>query len=400
MTRSRARIGSGSPARSGSSAVVWTAVVLAMALPGAAPAVDLTYHVPTSAPDGRAVCAVKGSLKKGAPTQLDVHVSPTSGEALLDFDIVPKGHASGAGTGGEVGAGTQAGCDIFPDTPSTFTGSWSGDAANFLGILDLHAHPGADCASPGTAEGTLTLSAGSTAAKLRPLTCDASASHANLGLRVLGDMSGTKGGIMSQEVQVMNHGPADATNAMFTARFSRNLFVSDVSTTKGLCRLDSQKNTASCTIGSVPSLGWASVTMFMIPLKQGTATTSYGVGAENKGSVLPSRTVVKSDVAQGNSAILNVTVKCKGAAGTVTINPNGNGGVTTCTCPDPNDATRTTVGCVETYAQMTTVALTPAATTGKFNRWTGACAGNAGACTVTIDPAAQNPDKSATAVFK
>ena len=376
------------------------AVVLALALPGTAPAIDLVYHVPTSAPDGRAVCMVKGSLKEGAPTPLDVALNPTSGEAHLSFVIgSKKGSLSGAIVG-DVGAGTQAGCDIFPDSPTQATPPWSGASSKVQGVLDLHAHPGADCGASGTAEGTLTVSAGAATVKLSKLKCDASASHANLGVQVQGDTTGTKGQIMSQQVNVMNHGPADATNARFSAKFSRRRFVvTDLTVTKGTCHLDSVKNTADCALGTMPSLAWNAVTVFGIPLKDGAMTTTYAVGADNNGAVVPPNTVIASDVAQGNNAILNVTVKCKGAAGTVTINPNGTGGITTCTCPDPNDTTRETVGCIETYAQKTDVTLTPSATTGTFNKWTGACMGQQ-PCTLTLDPAAQNPDKNTTAKFK
>ncbi len=97
------------------------------------------------------------------------------------------------------------------------------------------------------------------------------------------------------------------------------------------------------------------------------------------------------DVEQENGAILTVEMKCKGAAGTVTINPNGNGGVTTCTCPDPQDATRDTVTCIEIYARKTTVMSTPAAMTGQLDKWKGVCAGNPAACSLTLDPARRIP---------
>jgi hypothetical protein len=400
MMRSRALTTNGSKPRLGTSIAGIVALVLTMALPGATPAVDLTYSVPTSTPEGRAVCKVKGKIKKGLPSQIGLQLTPTAGEALLSFGIAPtKGSLAGTIVD-EIGAGTQAGCDIFPDSPTELTPPWSGADSKIQGILDLHAHPGSDCGSPSVAEGTLTISAGAAKVTLSRLKCDASANRANLGVRRRGDTTGTKGQIFSQQLDVMNHGPGAATNSRFTAKFSKNLFVSDVSVTKGMCHLDSAKNTATCTLGAMPMLAVDSVTVFGIPLKQGPMKTTVEIGADNNGDIEAPRTVIASDVAQGNNAILNVTIKCKGAAGTVTINPNGTGGITTCTCPDPNDTTRDTVGCVETYAQKTDVTLTPAATTGTFNKWTGACAGNPAACTVTLDPAAQNPDKSTTAKFK
>lgn len=380
--------------------VLCTVALLIFGDPLRATALELSYSVPTSAPDGRAVCAVRGSLKKGTPTQIDVSLSPTAGEASLDFTITPKGAEGSSSIQGALGAGTQAGCDIFPDAPTTFSQAWDGAAGTISGVFDLHAHPGSDCESPSVAKGTVSLSVGTLDVKFKRLKCDTSGSHANLGTKVSGDTTGTKGGIMSQQMRVMNHGPADAANARLMVRPSKNLFLMEASLTKGVCHLDSQKNSATCQLGSLPSLGTSDVTLFMIPLKAGPAQVTYTVGADNKGGALPAKNAIRGNVAQGNNAILSVTVKCKGAAGSVAINPNGTGGVTTCTCPDPNDTTRETVICVETYAQKTTVNLTPTATTGQFNKWSGACAGNPAACGLTLDPADQPPDKATTAKFK
>lgn len=82
-----------------------------------------------------------------------------------------------------------------------------------------------------------------------------------------------------------------------------------------------------------------------------------------------------------------------------TIQPNGNGGATTCTRPDPQTQSDT-VTCSEIYGQATTVTLTAAATTGTFDKWGADCSGNQATCNLTLDPAAQNPDKSVKAKFK
>jgi len=273
--------------------------------------------------------------------------------------------------------------------------------AKFFATLDIHAHPGSDCASASTGEGTVTIATGlSRGGRLARPKCDADPSHANLQLRAQAAPTALTGEVLKESVRIENHGPGDASDPTFSAKIPKDFAFADVSTSQGTCLFAYKENTVFCHLGRLPPQLIARITLDFILLKKGTRTISYDVIAENDGKLLPTKGKVKTDVAQGSSSILSLILKCKGAAGTVTINPDANGGVTTCTCPDPNDATRDVVQCIEIYSKKTTVTLTPAATTGQFNKWTGACAGNPAACMVTLDPAAQNPDQSATAKFK
>jgi hypothetical protein len=273
--------------------------------------------------------------------------------------------------------------------------------AKFFATLDIHAHPGSDCSSASTGRGTVSVSTGTVGgAKLGRLKCDADESHANLRLRADAAPTAKTGEHLIESVRVENHGPGEAGNPTLAVILPKSFFLVDFSTSQGTCHFVFRKHVLLCDLGFMPPLGIANVLFDVIPLAEVKLASKFGVIGENDGKLLPTKEKVTTEVAKGTSAILSLTMKCKGAAGTVTINPNANGGITTCTCPDPTDATRDVVQCVEIYNQKTTVTLTPAATTGQFSKWTGDCAGNPAACMVTLDPAAQNPDRSATAKFK
>jgi hypothetical protein len=267
----------------------------------------------------------------------------------------------------------------------------------------MHAHPGSDCASASVATGTIALNVTPPATLKAPkLRCDNVQEHANLRLAAGAMPTAVRGEPASASLLIQNHGPADATGVGLELELPKSFFATNVTASQGTCVSDFQKHRIACELGNLGffSNPTAQVDFEVIPLKQGVVKTTEIVSGTNDGKVFDRKDTIATDVAKGNSSILNVTIKCKGAAGTVTINPNGNGGVSTCTCPDPNDATKEEVTCIEVYAQMTTVTLTPNATKGQFDKWKGACAGNPAACDVTVDPSAQHPDASATAKFK
>ncbi|MBI3245702.1 MAG: hypothetical protein HYZ50_04240 [Deltaproteobacteria bacterium] len=371
------------------------AIFSSVAAPWTARATDLAYSTPTSAPEGHAVCSFAGSVvNPQSGNTLEVTLAPSLGEGSLTV-------ALSNGSTGLAEAGTQAGCDIFPNSPSMFslplpTGAGTVD---FSGVLDIHAHPGSDCGAAGLGTGTISAVVGGApgnAPRLKNLKCDGDPSRANLELDVDAPGEGATGEVFPIAVQIRNHGPGAASGVMLKARLPRTAFLDAMKPTQGTCTSDG----SSCDLGSIPLYGAAMVYFDLIPLKKGNLITQFGVLAENGGDVFDDKVKDKTPIMKGNSAILNVSVKCKGAAGTVTINPNGGGGMTTCTCPDPQDATRTTVQCIEIYNAMTTVTLTEAPTSGQFDRWTGDCTGTQATCTLTLDPAAAHPDKSAKAKFK
>ncbi len=304
------------------------------------------------------------------------------------------------GSSNSAAAGTQAGCDIFPDSPSLLslplpTGIGTVD---FFGVLDIHAHLGSDCGAAGLGTGTMSAvvnGAPGNAPRLKNLKCSGDPTEANLQLSVDAPGEGATGELFPIAVQVRNHGVGAAAGVRLKARLPRTAFLQAIKSTQGTC-----SNDGDCDLGDIPADEDAMVYFDVIPLKKGNLLTQFQVLAENGGDVFDDKVKNKTPIMKGGSAILNVTVKCKGAGGTVTINPNGSGGMTTCTCPDPLDATRTTVQCIEIYDAMTTVTLTEAPTLGQFSGWTGDCTGNQATCQATLDPAAANPDKSVKAKFK
>lgn len=375
---------------------LWTALVLSVSVSGTAQATDVTYDTPTSAPHGQAVCVFDGVVAHPQPgNMLDVSLSPSMGEASLTLALAN-------GLVGFANAGTQAGCDIFSNTPTMFSLSLPGDGkpAKFLGILDIHAHPGVDCGAAGQGVGTVSAVVSGGLADppvLKNLECDSDPNRANLGLVVDAPGEGATGEAFPIAVEIRNHGPGDAQGARLNAKLPRNAFLMGTKTTQGTCLSDG----SSCDLGTIPSHQSAFVYFSLIPLKKGKLNTRFGVIAENNGELIDDKAKTSTPIMQGSSAILNVTVKCKGAGGTVTINPAGNGGMTTCTCPDNSqNPPRTTVQCVEIYSALTTVTLTEAPTAGQFGGWTGDCGGNQATCQVTLDPAATNPDKNVKAKFK
>ncbi|MBI3767708.1 MAG: hypothetical protein HY271_04335 [Deltaproteobacteria bacterium] len=375
---------------------------LGLAHPPRASAVDFQYSLPTSTPEGLAVCSFRSKVKRVVPgTALQLTLSPSMGEAVVEIGFLD-------GSSGFAGAGVQPGCDIFPDSPSTFglpvPVPPTGSAAPFTGLLEMHAHPGTDCASGGQGEGMVTVVlTGASGPKLAPLKhvrCDQDGTHGNLRLMPFTPPTGTRGETLFDSVRMENRGPGDATGVVFAVKIPKTLFPMTFTADHGTCHFDFKRRELLCDLDTIPPFGVVNVELDVIPLKQGKASFINTVAADNDGMVFDKKEKITSDIAKGSSAILTVEVKCKGAAGTVTIDPNANGGKTTCTCPDPNDATRDSVTCIEIYDQKTTVTLTPAATTGQFDKWKGACAGNPAACSVTLDPAAQHPDVSTTAKFK
>lgn len=370
------------------------AIFSSVAVSWTAHATDLAYSTPTSAPDGQAVCSFEGSVSNPQlGNTLDVTLAPSMGEGSLALELSD-------GSIGFAEAGTQAGCDIFSNSPSMFSLPLLGKrTANFFGILDIHAHPGSDCGAAGLGEGTISAvvnGAPGNAPRLKNLKCDGDPSRANLELAVDAPGEGATGEDFPVAVEVRNHGPGDAQGVQLNAKLPRNAFLMGTKTTQGTCTSDG----SSCDLGMIPSHGSAFVYFSLIPLKKGKMNNRFGVIADNNGDVIDDKAKTSTPIMKGSSAILNVTVKCKGAAGTVTINPNGSGGTTTCTCPDPQDATRTTVHCIEFYDALTTVTLTEAPTSGQFDRWTGDCTGTQATCMLTLDPAAAHPDKNAKAKFK
>lgn len=370
------------------------AIFSSVAVPWTARATDLAYSTPTSAPDGHAVCGFEGSVSNPqSGNTLDVTLAPSMGEGYLTV-------ALSNGSTGFAAAGTQAGCDIFPNSPSMLSLllPLGGRTADFAGSLDIHAHPGSNCTAAGLGVGTISAVVGGTpgnAPRLKSLKCDADLSRANLQLSIDAPGEGATGEVFPIALRIRNHGLGAAAGVMLKARLPHTAFLHAVKPTQGTCT-----NDGSCDLGSIPLDGTAMVYFDLIPLKKGNLTTQFGVLAENGGDVFDDKVKNKTPIMKGSSAILNVTVKCKGAAGTVTINPNGSGGTTTCTCPDPQDATRTTVHCVEIYDVLTTVTLTEVPTSGQFDRWTGDCTGTQATCMLTLDPAAAHPDKNAKAKFK
>jgi hypothetical protein len=230
--------------------------------------------------------------------------------------------------------------------------------------------------------------------------------QANVNLQTLIDLpaQGTVGEPFIVNFNVENFGPGDATGVRLSIPIPKNTFLDSVVPTQGDCESDGKK--VNCNIGSLPDDGTAGVQLDLIPLKTGTLTITSTVIANNTaGPLFPTVTKDTAPIAAGNNAILNVTMGCTkaGTAGTVTISPDSNGGTTTCTCPDPNSnpPLQDFLCAIESYAAKTDVTLTATATAGQFDKWTKDCKGKpAASCTLTLDPGAQNPDKTTGASFK
>jgi hypothetical protein len=232
--------------------------------------------------------------------------------------------------------------------------------------------------------------------------CDGNEANANLRSQVDSPPEGTRGQVFTRVFNIFNHGPGDAQNVIFSFNIPKNTFLESVTPSQGTCDFDGKN--LGCNFGLLPEDGFASLQLNLKPLGKGTLATTYNVNADNPGKLFAKKTTVKTPIAAGSGAILSVTVGCKkgGTGGTVTISPDSNGGTTTCTCPDPNDPKLNDFLCaVETYGTKTDVTLTATATTGQFDKWTKDCKRQpAASCTLTLDPAAQNPDKTARATFK
>jgi hypothetical protein len=236
-----------------------------------------------------------------------------------------------------------------------------------------------------------------------PTQCDGNQANANLRTEIDSPPGGTRGEAFTKDFTINNHGPGNANNVTFSANIPNNAFLESFTPSQGACNFDGKKLT--CNFGNLLDDGTAGVQLNLIPLKAGTLKTTFNVNADNMGKVFAKKTTVKTPIAAGNNAILNVTMGCKkaGTGGTVTISPDSNGGTTTCTCPDPNSnpPLKDFLCAIESYATQTVVTLTETPTIGQFDKWLKDCKGQpAPSCMLTLDPAAPNPGKTARALFK
>jgi len=386
------------------------AFVVALAPPAGAVVVE--YATPTAAPEGNAVCSVSAKVSNTGPdTDLRLTLTATSGEASA---VIGLRHRSDAVL---VSTGFQPGCDIFADTPATAALPLpEGKKVKIVGTMLLHAHPGANCLAAGEAAGNLEATLlGPGELKKVKIRCESSSEEANLRLDLLDQPMPTRANVITRRLEVINFGAAHpATGVQLKRKKTKDAYVVRFACPGTLLRKRAAAGARgpagagsfvvldgdlTCDIGELDLYETAAAEIDVVPRKTGVAKTTYQLTTDERGPLFGKVTKDATPVAAGSSAILSVDVRCKGAAGTVTINPNASGGTTTCTCPDPNTGSDK-VTCIEIYGAKTDVTLTANASSGSFDKWSGDCAGTQADCKVTLDPSAQNPDKSAKAKFK
>jgi hypothetical protein len=416
--------------------VTMLAVLVSTSSPGEA--ARRSYSVTTSTPEGRAVCTFTGSVENAKNKKLRLRLEPAAGDEAT-VTLVPL--ILGADNL-DVAAGIENACDIFVNNPVQASMTIKRNVTNFLGVVQIHAHPGLDCNSPKLGTGDVVLKikdpGNDDTLTVSQLTCSGNAAEANLAAFMTGANRLLRGERHRFSALIRNLGPGNATQGRFRVRIPKGLLLDfgTHSTTHGACRLEVVGGGAfsaelpcpdedeSCLepLGAelvandficdlddrpvhdplTPGADDAVVEFDLIPAaKEGLQTTTYRTNAANSGDLIPP-IALGTQVQQGLSAILRVKVKAKaGSGGTVAISPPTP--ATNCTAPAPQNPAALNTQCIEVYNTQTTVDLTVTVNSGQFAGWEDDCAGfgTALTCTLVLDPnELPNPDKNAKAKFK
>ncbi len=384
----------------------WLAAIGVCALPSLAHGQTQTavkqYSMRTSIPEGKATCL------------FNVTVEDAAGE-VLTFTLRPGAESATTGeNGGEIrlrepigtaSAGHEDACDAWPDSPATAATPIDGARVTLPVVFQLHSHPDDNCQARGVARGNIRMTVDSAAAIITtgPTICDVNEGRGNLRTgfrRRRGNI--TTGARERVTTDITNHGPGHSTNTTFTTTLPEpRAWIVSATVNSEPCSIGTipgppvQQHRIVCDLGDLPPDMSKRVDVVFVPRRTGSFETTLAVGADNNGVLFdPDRTVM-TNVSQGVSRTLALTVKGRnGGGGTVNVNPAGGSTPANCTHPDPGNAAATKTQCLHFYDPNTAVTLTATPQAGSAVTWSGACSGTGATCSLTMDG-----DKSVDARF-
>ena len=375
-------------------------LLLVPALAGA-DSVRLNYRKTTSAPEGKGTCV------------FTVRVQGAAG-SVLGFTLFPgEPETPGGENGGEirlrepirlVSAGHENACDVWNDNRPTGSKTIRTADEEHAVVFQVHSHPDTPggCSQSGVAFGSIRMSipeAPVGTITRSASTCDTDEAHGNLFMNLQNVLRNTRTGRrVLVDVPITNHGPGHLNGGTFSAELPFAAAWLESATVDGnpctVTVLDATPaiNHVTCNLGFVPHDDNRRFNMTLIPRRTGLFTTTFAVEGTNNGTLFDDVQTVNTNVQQGVTRTLALTVKGRnGGGGTVNINPPG----TTCTHPDPANPGATKTQCFEFYADGASVTLTAKPQSGSGVTWSGACTGNALTCTLTM-----NADKTVEARFQ
>lgn len=183
------------------------------------------------------------------------------------------------------------------------------------------------------------------------------------------------GNNLTYTADVLNEGPKDATGVTFTDTLPNGVSFVSATAMKGSCI--QSNGIVSCTIGSLPDTANAQITIVVTATATGTVTNRMSV------------TATETDLALANNSATQTGTVLPTYTLTVTKSGNGSGTVSSSVSGAQNpDNGRIDCGsaCSAKFLSGAQVNLSATGDAGSFfQSWSGACSGNVGQCSLTMD---------------
>jgi hypothetical protein len=383
----------------------WLAVLSIgiFALPSLARGETLTlnYGGRTSRPEGHATCRVNVTVEDGDGAALRFRlepapVNPLTGENGGEIRLKTPVTAS---------AGHEDACDTWRDDKPAAQLAIVGDLATHEVVFQLHSHPDDNCQASGNAKGKIRMTVDTPGAAITagPAVCDSNQRRGNLRKRARHRKRIKTGAPAEITVEVVNEGPGPSKGATLTMILpEQSAWIVSATAAGQPCTIGRIAGTPAkpqhnivCDLGDLEHDESRLVDVVFVPRRLGPFDTTLAVGADNNGELFDPNSTERTDVSQGATRTLALTVKGRnGGGGTVNVNPAGGNTPADCTHPDPANAANKKTQCIHFYNPNTAVTLTATPQAGSTVTWSGACTGNAATCSLTMDS-----DKSVDAKF-